>query len=221
MEYSTKNSYIYESLKEEIIMGKLRPGERIIISEVARRYNVSPMPIREAINRLQQDGFVDVIPHVGARVCSFDLARHQELMLIRIELETLAVKLSTPHIGHDVVARLEQIIGEMEEAVKNKEHKRYGKLNVQFHHTIYGAGPYKILYDLIITLWGRSEHSRGIFESLSERNAESLAEHKAMVAAIKNKDGETASQLLRKQKEVSTAMHVKFLQEKEKQEYTI
>ncbi|MDX9872326.1 MAG: GntR family transcriptional regulator [Clostridia bacterium] len=215
MEFSTKNSYIYESLKEEIITSKLRPGERIIISEVAKRYNVSPMPIREAINRLQQDGFVEVIPHVGARVSSFDLERHKELMMIRIELETLAIKLSTPYIDDEIMAKLEKIILEMEEAVRNKENRKYGRLNVEFHHAIYGAGPHKILYDLITTLWGRSEHSRAIFESLSERNAESLAEHIAMVEAIKSKDGEKASEILRKQKEVSTAMHIEHLKNRE------
>jgi len=217
MEFSTKNNYIYESLKEEIISGQLRPGERIVISDVAKKYNVSPMPIREAINRLQQDGFVEVVPHVGAKVSSLDLERHKEIMMIRIELECLAVKLSTPFIGEDILKRLEEILQEMEECVATNNHKQYGKLNVEFHKTIYGAGPYKILYDLINTLWGRSEYSRTVFEKLPERNAASLAEHKAMVEAIKQGDGVKAAEILRQQKEISTEMHIKYMyQEKEK-----
>lgn len=213
MEFNTKNNYIYENLKEEIIMGHLRPGERIVISDVAKRYNVSPMPIREAINRLQQDGFVEVVPHVGARVTSIDLEKHKELMLIRTELEALAVKLSTPFIDEKALARLDEILQEMEEHVKDNDHKKYGKLNVEFHLLIYGASPYKILYEMITTLWGRSEYSRSIFEKIPARNAASLAEHKDMVEAIKKGDGDKAAEILREQKKVSTAMHIEYLKQ--------
>lgn len=211
MEFSTKNNYIYENLKDEIMMGKLRPGERIVISDVAKRYNVSPMPIREAINRLQQDGFIEVVPHVGARVSTLDLESHKELMMIRTELEALAMKASTDFIDDKTIAKLDEILVEMEECIKNNQNKKYGKLNVEFHLLIYGASPYKILYELITTLWGRSEISRSIFEKIPERNKASLAEHKAMVEAIKNGDGEKAAEILRQQKKVSTAMHLEVL----------
>ena len=215
MEFNTKNSYVYATLKEEIIKGKLRPGERIVISEVAKRYDVSPMPIREAINRLQQDGFVEVISHVGARVSSFDPHRQEELMLIRIELETLAVRLSTPFFDEEALARLDQLISEMNVCVETRDHKRYGKLNVEFHNVLYSVGPYKILFDLITTLWGRAEYSRGIFEDMPERNAESQNEHRQIVEAIKQKDGVKAAEILRRQKEVSTAMYIEYLRERE------
>lgn len=212
MEFNTKNNYLYVSLKDDIIEGKLRPGERIVISDVAKRYNVSPMPIREAINRLQQDGFIEVIPHVGARVCAIDLDRHKDLMQIRFELEPLAVRLSTEFIDDERISQLEDIIRQMEESVKNKENKRYGKLNKEFHLLVYGAGPNEILYNLIVSLWLRTEFSRGIFELLPERNEKSLAEHKAMLEAIKARNGELAAQILRQQKTESTAMHLKLLE---------
>lgn len=209
MEFNTKNNYVYEKLKDEIIEGLLRPGERIIISDVCKRFDVSPMPIREAISRLQQDGFVEVVPHVGARVSSFDLERHKELMLIRIELETLAVRLAK--IDDGTLARLEEILREMEDSLRNNDNRKYGKLNKEFHLLIYGSSPYKMLYDLILTHWQRSEFSRDIFERIPGRNEASLAEHKAMVEAIKDQDMDRAAQILRQQKEVSTAMHVNLL----------
>jgi DNA-binding GntR family transcriptional regulator len=212
MEFSTKNNYVYESLKDEIIEGKLRPGERIVIAEVVKRYNVSPMPIREAINRLQQDGFVEVIPHVGARVTPFDIERHKELMLIRTELECLAVKLSGDYIDDKLLTKLDELLVQMEECVKNNNNKRYGKLNIKFHTLIYEASPHTILQELIASLWARSEFSRGIFEKIPERNIESLAEHKAMVEALKERDAEKASAILRKQKVESTALHLRQME---------
>ncbi|NLL18733.1 MAG: GntR family transcriptional regulator [Clostridia bacterium] len=213
MQFNTKSDFLYESLKDEIIEGKLRSGERIIISDVAKRYNVSPMPIREAINRLQQDGFVEVKPHVGARVAPFDPERHKELMLIRTELEALAVRLSAEHIDEETLQKLEDNLKEMEECFKTKNNKKYGKLNREFHLTLYGANPYKILYELITSLWARSEFSRGVFERNPERNETSLAEHKAIVEALKNGDGEKAAQILRKQKIEATAMYMKHYEE--------
>lgn len=208
--FSTKNNYVYEKLKDEIIEGKLRPGERIVISDLSKRYEVSPMPIREAINRLQQDGFVEVMPHVGARVSPFDLERHKELMKIRIELETLAVRKAK--VDEATLARLEDLLLEMEESLKNNENKKYGKINKEFHLLIYSSSSYKILNDLIVTLWQRSEFSRGIFETMPERNRASYDEHKAMVEAIRKGDMEGAAEVLRQQKEVSTAMHLKHFE---------
>lgn len=212
MEFSTKNNYIYENLKDEIIEGKLIPGERIVISEVAKRYNVSAMPIREAINRLQQDGFIEVIPHIGASVSTFNIEKYKELMMIRVELEGLAAKLSTEYIDAPTISKLENLINEMEICIENKDNIQYGKLNRQFHMTIYGASPYKILYELIETLWNRSEYSRKVFTLLASRNEESLMEHKAWLEAIKEKNGEKAAQILREQKHNAITLHIEQLE---------
>lgn len=212
MQFNTKSDFIYERLKDEIIEGKLRPGERLVISDVAKRYNVSPMPIREAINRLQQDGFVEVEPHVGARVAPFDLERYKELMLIRTELEALAVRLAAEYVDDQTITRLEEMLRQMEDCVRKNEHKKYGKLNVEFHLLIYGISPYKILYDMITSLWARSEFSRAVFEKIPERNEASLAEHQDIVEALKRGDGEAASQVLRKQKMEALALHMKYLE---------
>jgi len=212
MEFSTKNNYVYESLKDEIIDGKILPGERIVISEVAKRYNVSPMPIREAVNRLQQDGFVEVIPHVGARVYGFDPEKHKEVMMIRIELESLAAKLSVDYIDDPTLAKLEDIIKKMEVCIKNNDNKQYGKLNKEFHLTIYAANPNKTLYELIESLWNRSEFSRRAFIDVPYRNKESFLEHKQWLEAIKKRDGEKAAEILRKQKNAAVTLHIQEIE---------
>lgn len=215
MEFSTKNNYVYESLKDEIIDGKILPGERIVISEVAKRYNVSPMPIREAVNRLQQDGFVEVIPHVGARVYGFDPEKHKEIMMIRIELETLAAKLSVDYIDDSTIAKLEEMLKKMEACIENSDNKQYGKLNKEFHLAIYAANPNKTLYELIESLWNRSEFSRRAFIDVPSRNRESLAEHKQWLEAIKQRDGEKAAEILRKQKNAAVALHIQAVEKSE------
>lgn len=201
MDFITKNDYIYEKLKDEIVEGKRRPGERIVIPDVAKQYDVSAMPIREAFNRLQQDGLIEMTPHVGARVASFDLQKFKEIMLIRIELEALAAKLSTPYIDSKKMAELEVMYQEMEKCAVENNLAQYSKLNKIFHMTIYTASPYTILAELIASLWTKSEFSRTVFTRVSSRTKESLAEHYNWLQAIKAGDAEKASQILRQQKE--------------------
>lgn len=206
MEFVTKNDYIYENLKDEIVEGRLHPGERIVIPDVAKRYDVSAMPIREALNRLQQDGFIEMIPHVGARVASFDFNKFKEIMLIRLELETLAARLSTPFVNEKMMAQLETIHQEMAKCMEENDTARYSKLNKTFHMMIYSASPYTVLAQLISSLWTKSEFSRMVFARVSNRCRESHKEHYAWLQAIKAGDAEKASQILRQQKKLATEM---------------
>lgn len=201
MNYYTKNDIIYEKLKDRIIDGKLAPGQRLVIFELANEFNVSPMPVREAIKRLQQDGFLEVIPHVGARVASFDLNKFKEIVLIRMELEPLAARLATPYINADKIKELEQIILDMERAIKDKNYTQYAQLNKKFHIAIYSASPYQYLYELIMSLWTKSEFSRTIFSKFNDRMEVSIAEHKMWLQAIKDGDSQKSGNILRAHKE--------------------
>lgn len=213
MEFATKNNYIYENLKDDIVEGRLRPGERIVIPEVSNRYNVSPMPVREALGRLQQDGLIEIIPHVGARVKLFDIEQFKEIMTIRIELEVLATRMAIPFINEERITRLETLYQEMVECVKTRDSNKYGKVNKEFHLTIYSAGPYQILNELITSLWARSENSRTVFSKVSDRLERSIVEHRDWLDAIKEENIEKATQVLRKQKESAIARLIEELEE--------
>lgn len=212
MGYITKNDYIYDKLKDDIVEGILAPGTRIVISEAAKRFDVSAMPIREALNRLQQDGLVEVSPHVGARVAPFDLAKFKEIMMIRVNLEAMATKLAAEYIDDATIAKLEELHEEMAKCVKMGDGLTYSKLNKEFHLTIYGASPYKILLELIKSLWERSEYSRTVFFMVASRLPQSLAEHDEWLKALKRRDGEQAARILCEQKNASLSLHYTVLE---------
>lgn len=215
MDFITKNNYTYERLKDEIIEGKIKPGERIVMPDVAKRYGVSAMPVREALNRLHQDGLVETIPHVGARVVSIDLEKFKEIMMIRFELEALATKVSTPFIDDQILEKLELLHADMGECSKKEDYSRYSKLNKKFHFTIYSAGPYSLLFDLIESLWTRSEFSRTIFLKFSERPKTSMEQHERLLKAIKAGDPDLASQMIRQQNDSAYNMILAVLRDKE------
>jgi DNA-binding GntR family transcriptional regulator len=201
MDFLTKNDIIYQKLKDKIIDGMLKPGERIIISDLAAEFNVSPMPVREAIKRLQQDEYVEVIPHIGARVATFELDKLKEILLILTELEVLAAKLATPYINEGEVKELEGLIREMEAAIVDQDYRVYAELNKEFHGYIYSAGPYHYLRELIMGLWEKSAFYRTLFTKSTERPKRSLEEHKEWLDALKQKDVEKSQEILRKHKE--------------------
>ena len=73
MDYITKHDAVYQILKNLILEGVLKPGERIVVSQITKKLNVSPMSVREALIRLRQDELVEIIPHVGSTVKALDL----------------------------------------------------------------------------------------------------------------------------------------------------
>ncbi|MBB6214411.1 DNA-binding GntR family transcriptional regulator [Anaerosolibacter carboniphilus] len=201
MDFLTKNDIIYQKLKDKIIDGMLKPGERIIISDLAAEFNVSPMPVREAIKRLQQDEFVEVIPHIGARVATFEVDKMKEILLILTELEVLAAKLAIPYINEGEVKELEALIGEMETAIEDQDYRVYAELNKEFHGYIYSVSPYHYLRELIMGLWEKSSFYRTLFTKSSTRPKESLKEHKEWLDALRQKDIEKSQEILRSHKE--------------------
>ena len=203
MNYHTKNDVVYQQLKEKIVNRVLRPGERIVISDIANELEVSPMPVREALNRLQQDGFVEINPHVGARVVMFGATGFKEIALIRIELEVLATRLATPYLDDDKIKELDSVLKQMEMAVADRDGNLYSKLNKDFHCIVYSAGPYKYLYELILNLWAKSNFSKSIFLKVPEQVSVSLDDHRKLLDALKAKDADKAAEILRSHKTIA------------------
>lgn len=195
--YITKSEYIYNNLKNEIIEGTLNFGERIIISDISAKYNVSPMPVREAITKLEQYGYVEIIPHVGAKVVVMDTKKIKEIMLLRNELEPLGAKLAVPFIDDDLILDLELLIKKMDSAMENNNGNLYAKLNKEFHDKIYEKNPYPEIKKMIKELLNRSEVTTNI---VSSRMVDSSKEHKIWLQAIKEKDPEKVEEIVKKHK---------------------
>ena len=81
---------IYRILREAILNGQLKPGERLVQEELAKSFNVSRMPVREAVTQLAADGFVTIEPHKGAIVKEFSVHEIEELYFLRSKFEPLA-----------------------------------------------------------------------------------------------------------------------------------
>ena len=94
----TKNVLLYEKLRQKIVKGTLKPGQRLVMAEIAKSFGASETPVREAIRRLESEGYVSFTPHAGAVVTRTDERELSEIYLIRIALEALATRLAVPFL---------------------------------------------------------------------------------------------------------------------------
>jgi len=209
--FKTKNEAVYERLRHDIIDGKLKPGQRIVISDLSKEFGFSEIPIREAIRRLDSEGLLQVTPHVGTIVTEIDEKEVTEIYLIRIELESLAAKLATPHISETDLDFLNKKNQEMELAISKQNYEKLGLLNKDFHLRIYLAAPYPLLFKLIVDLWEKVQRTRSVFALVPERAIASVEEHRKITEALRSKDADLVERLVREQKENSMKTLVDYL----------
>lgn len=198
--FKTKNIAVYEALRKDIIDGKLKPGQKVIMSDLAKRFGLSEIPVREAIRRLESDGYVEFTPHVGAVVSKINEKEFVEIYLIRIELEALATRLAVPHVTPADIDYLDRKNHDMQLAVQQNQPEKLGALNKDFHLRIYQAGPYPYLFKLISDLWEKVERTQSVFAYVPERAPASVAEHAQIIQALRAKDLASAETLIKRQK---------------------
>jgi DNA-binding GntR family transcriptional regulator len=163
--FKTKNEAIYEMLRQEILQAKIKPGEKIVVSDLSKKIGVSEIPIREAVKKLESEGFLTNMPHVGITVSKLDPDEVVEFYLIRIELESLASRLATPHINQEDIEYLTEKNQEMKSALQRDDPEMLAALNKQFHLKIYAAAKRPHLYKLIADLWDKVSWIRSVFFS--------------------------------------------------------
>lgn len=213
LKFLTKNVAVYEALRKDIIEGRKKPGQKIIMSEVAKDLGLSDIPVREAIRRLESEGYVHFTPHIGAVVSELDADKIIELYLIRIELESLATRLAVAHISSGDIDFLIKKNREMERAVQAEKYEKLGALNKEFHLRIYQAAPYPTLNQLIEDLWEKMERTQCVFTFVPDRAVASVEEHKGIIEALKAKDTTLSEKLIKDQKSFTMASLERYLKE--------
>lgn len=211
--FKMKNEMVYDYLKKCILSGALKPAEKIVIREISKKLNVSDIPVREAIRKLESQGFVGIIPHVGARVIEIKRDEIEEIYVIRSELESLATRLASKYINDREFYKLEKMLDECEKSIQSGSYERIGELNKHFHLEIYSCSPYKRLFNMISDLWASSSMMRSVFVLSPVRARQSLKEHRQILEALKNGNGKLAGKLVRRQKIAAWDAVSKFIKE--------
>jgi len=182
-------------LRERILRGDLRPGDRIRQEEVAEQLGASRVPVREALRILEAEGLTEHEPHKGARVPR--LTQHDVDMIyqMRERLEPLALIESLDHLGEGDVARAQRI---QEQIEANESIDRFLELDREFHLLTYTGCRIDPLTSMVTRLWNSTQHYRRAFMALSgpSRMWVVNAEHRLLLDAIERRDTVDAERYL-------------------------
>lgn len=191
--HSTKEEVVYRALKAAIIDGRLMPGTHLVVSDVATAMEASAIPVRDALRRLASEGLIELRPHVGAFVTPLPVDYLVEVLEVRHVAEEFAVRLAAAHATQEVIAELQRLVDEMDEAVASEDAHQFATLNRRFHSTIHAAAENRPLVAVLDYLLQRSERGQTIFRLANTRMADSNHEHRQLLEAIRRRDPAAAS----------------------------
>ena len=134
-EYLPLRDVVFKTLREAILRGDLKPGERLMELQLAAKLGVSRTPIREAIRMLQQEGLAVTIPRRGAEVAAMTEKDMEDVLQVREALEILAVQLASEKITKEQIAELEERLKAFEQAVETAEVKQIAQSDIDLIYT--------------------------------------------------------------------------------------
>lgn len=211
--FRTKQEYVHQSLREAILQGELAPGQRLVIDEIARRLEVSAIPIREALQLLQSEGLVQIAPHVGATVAPISEASIDEAFAILEGLETVAVRGLVARMTDGGQAEIDAFVRQMDEAVERGDHEAWARLNAQFHRRIgelAGMPLLREMTDRVLSHWERLRrfYFKGV---LVHRVQQAQGEHRELLQALVARDADAAERVIRHHNRAALAAYKRFL----------
>jgi DNA-binding GntR family transcriptional regulator len=183
----------YAALHDAILSGQLAPGERLRIEQLAETLDMSPMPIREAIRRLDAAGLVELAPHKATRVAELSLDDLSEVYQARLALEPLAVRLAAESFTDEVAAAASASLERYVEAYKQNDPSAIWTAHTDFHYTLYRQAGSRWLLRLITPIWESSERYRRASIHVERNLGERQSEHEAILAACVERDPDRAA----------------------------
>ena len=186
--YLPLRDVVFHTLREAILKGDLKPGERLMELQLAAKLGVSRTPIREAIRMLEQEGLAVTIPRKGAEVAKMTEKDMQDVLQVREALDELAANIACERITQEELDELVTAMHEFETSTRTKDLKRIAETDVKFHDVIYRATDNPKLVNMVGNL--REQMYRYRVEYLKdEKNYPTLLkEHKELVEGFRSKN---------------------------------
>jgi len=186
-----------EQLRSQIRSGELAPGTRLRQMETAKRLGVSSTPVREAFAALEHEGLVVSTPHKGIVIFEPTLSDLHEAYEIRQPLEVLATERAAPLMTDADLHDLSELLAQLEDLKGEADHSRFLELNRAFHARIYAVARMPRLERIISDLRDSSEAYVAMHRSLGRDDAQTNADHAAIVEACRQRDATSAGQAMR------------------------
>ena len=199
--YKPLREVVSETLRDAIASGVLQPGERLMEIQLAEELGVSRTPVREAIRKLELEGFVVMVPRRGTYVADLSLKDINEVFEIRTALDVLAAGLAAERITDEELELLERLLVHIGEYIDNGNMEKIVDADSQFHDILYKASRNDRLVGIINNLREQFTRFRTISIAYPGRLKDTWEEHRRLVEAIAQRNVDVAMQLAREHME--------------------
>ena len=186
-EYLPLRDVVFNTLREAILKGELRPGERLMEIHLANRLGVSRTPIREAIRMLELEGLVLMIPRKGAEVAGISEQGLRDVLEVRRSLEELAIELACQRMADDDILELKKTQEEFRRAVRTADAMTIAETDEHYHDIIYNGTGNSRLIQILYNLREQMYRYRLEYIKDADKRQILVVEHDQILKAIQNR----------------------------------
>lgn len=197
-DYLPLREVVFNTLRDAILNGDLKPGEHLMEIQLAQRLGVSRTPVREAIRKLELEGFAVMVPRKGAEVANITEKNLKDVLEVRKALEDLAVRLTCKRMCPDDLVKLIKQNDRFKEVLKNASLTEWVQEDIKFHDIIYAAADNERLNHILNNLRQQMYRYRREYLKNRENHEEVVREHNEIIQALRVKNSDQAAKVIKK-----------------------
>ena len=195
-EYLPLRDVVFNTLRQAILRGELKPGERLMEIQLANKLGVSRTPIREALRKLELEGLVHMVPRKGAEVADITEKSLRDVLEVRKALEELSVQLACEKITEEEIEELKRVAERFKDTLNDQDVTKIAEADVAFHDVIYTATDNQKLILLLNNLREQMYRYRVEYLKKEEAYPQLIAEHEELIDNISKRNKEEATRIM-------------------------
>lgn len=213
MRFSSKKEQIYAFLREGIMAGTIEPGSRLVIDKLAEDLNISQTPLREVLRMLENDGLVEIVPYIGARVAPLEAQSIHEIFAMLTALEVISTRLACERMSdaqiETLAAKIDVMAGLMDQP------NAWSQENKALHLYICECATMPLMLRTLRLTLDHWDRLRSIYlnDVSSRRIAAAHEEHRALLSALRERNPDRVEQILNDHNAASLASYLVLLEE--------
>lgn len=209
----TKQEAIYRTLRAGILDLTFPPGQKLVIDQLARQYQVSAIPIREALRLLEAEGLITNQPHTGSVVAPISEDSIAEVFALLEGLESVCAQRAVERVTEESLAELEAMVSDMERSAVSSKPEVWAEKNQLFHLRLAQLPGFPMLEQHLLSVldqWGRIR--RYFFnEVMTSGSKEAQRDHRAILTALKRRQPDRLSEILREHNRRAAQLYLQAL----------
>ena len=210
-EYLPLREVVFNNLRDAILKGELKPGERLLENQLAEKLGVSRTPVREALRMLEQENLVALMPRKGAQVLDLSAEDIKNVLEIRSALEAVGIRHACGNMNKEILEELKKYNLFFEKAFEDKDYDEVAKNDEKFHDLIFASANNDKLVQIINNMRAQVYRYRMAYLKVFETRTAIINHHRGIISAIEKNMEEDGVKVMAEHIEHQTQVILKSL----------